>query len=155
MIYTLTLNPAMDKTVVIENFSPGGVNRIQSLRVDVGGKGINVSKCLKSLGCESTAAAFWGGTVGQRGIDFLRENGIGSLAVTVSEDTRTNLKIIDPVRHENTDISLIHCRHRHGRLLTAVLYVHKERRGEAGSSYESRVSVEHIYGGESVHRKRP
>ena len=105
MIFTLTLNPAMDKTVVIENLTPGGVNRIKSLRVDVGGKGINVSKCLKSLGCESTAAAFWGGTAGQRGIDFLRENGIGSLAVTVPEDTRTNLKIIDPVRHENTDIN--------------------------------------------------
>ena len=105
MIFTLTLNPAMDKTVVIENFSPGGVNRIQSLRVDVGGKGINVSKCLKSLGCESTAAAFWGGAAGQRGIDFLCENGIGSLAVTVPEDTRTNLKIIDPIRHENTDIN--------------------------------------------------
>jgi len=105
LIYTLTLNPAMDKTVVIENFTPGAVNRIKSLRVDVGGKGINVSKCLKSLGCETTAAAFWGGAAGQRGIDFLRENGIGSLAVTVSEDTRTNLKIIDPVRHENTDIN--------------------------------------------------
>ena len=105
MIFTLTLNPAMDKTVVIENFASGSVNRIKSLRVDVGGKGINVSKCLKSLGCESTAAAFWGGTAGQRGIDFLRENGIHSLAVTVAEDTRTNLKIIDPVRCENTDIN--------------------------------------------------
>lgn len=105
MIYTLTLNPAMDKTVVIENFTSGGVNRIQSLRLDVGGKGINVSKCLKNLGCETTAAAFWGGAAGQRGIDFLHENGIGSLAVTVPEDTRTNLKIIDPARHENTDIN--------------------------------------------------
>ncbi len=105
MIYTLTLNPAMDKTVVIDNLTPGGVNRIGSMRIDVGGKGINVSKCLKSLGCESTAVAFWGGTAGQRGIDFLRENGIGSLAVTVPEDTRTNLKIIDPIRHENTDIN--------------------------------------------------
>ena len=105
MIFTLTLNPAMDKTVVIENFTPGAVNRIHSLRVDVGGKGINVSKCLKSLGCKTTAAAFWGGTTGQRGIDFLHENGIGSLAVTVAEDTRTNLKIIDPARHENTDIN--------------------------------------------------
>ena len=105
MIYTLTLNPAMDKTVVIENLTTGGVNRIKSLRVDVGGKGINVSKCLKSLGCDSTAAAFWGGTAGQRGIDFLRENSIGALSVQVAEDTRTNLKIIDPVRHENTDIN--------------------------------------------------
>lgn len=105
MIYTLTLNPAMDKTVVIHDLTPGGVNRIQSLRVDVGGKGINVSKCLKSLGCDSVAAAFWGGTTGRRGIDFLEENGIGSLAVQVEGDTRTNLKIIDPTRHENTDIN--------------------------------------------------
>lgn len=105
MIFTLTLNPAMDKTVVIENLTPGGVNRIRSLRVDVGGKGINVSKCLKALGCGSTAAAFWGGTAGQRGVDFLREQGIGSLTVAVSEDTRTNLKIIDPIRKENTDIN--------------------------------------------------
>lgn len=105
MIFTLTLNPAMDKTVVIENLVPGGVNRIKSLRVDVGGKGINVSKCLKALGCQSTAAAFWGGTAGQRGMDFLAEQGIGSLAVTVPEDTRTNLKIIDPIKKENTDIN--------------------------------------------------
>ena len=69
MIFTLTLNPAMDKTVVIDNLTPGGVNRIQSLRVDVGGKGINVSKCLKALGCQSIAAAFWGGAAGKRGVD--------------------------------------------------------------------------------------
>lgn len=105
MIFTLTLNPAMDKTVVIDNLTPGGVNRIQSLRVDVGGKGINVSKCLKALGCQSIAAAFWGGAAGKRGVDFLNENGIGSLAVMVSEDIRTNLKIIDPIRRENTDIN--------------------------------------------------
>lgn len=105
MIFTLTLNPAMDKTVAIENFAPGAVNRIKTVRVDVGGKGINVSKCLKSLGCETTAAAFWGGAAGQRGIEFLQENGIGALTVQVAEDTRTNLKIVDPARHENTDIN--------------------------------------------------
>lgn len=105
MIYTVTLNPAIDKTVVVENLTPGGVNRIRSIRADVGGKGINVSKCLKTLGCPSTAAAFWGGTAGQRGMDFLAEQGIGSLPVAVAGDTRTNLKIIDPVRGENTDIN--------------------------------------------------
>lgn len=105
MIFTLTLNPALDKTVTIDHFTPGIVNRIQSVRVDVGGKGINVSKCLKRLGCRSTAAAFWGGAAGQIGMSFLEENGIDSLSVMVSGDTRTNLKIIDPVWHENTDIN--------------------------------------------------
>ncbi len=105
MIYTLTLNPAIDKTVVIPSFSPNTVNRIRDVRTDVGGKGINVSKCLSGLGCKSTAAAFWGGDAGDRGIRFLEECGIDSLAVRISGQTRTNLKIVDPERKQNTDIN--------------------------------------------------
>ena len=78
MIITVTLNPAIDKTVTISNFTAGEVNRIETLRSDVGGKGINVFKCLKELGCESTAAAFWGGEAGRSGEAQLRESGVES-----------------------------------------------------------------------------
>ncbi|MBR6748755.1 MAG: 1-phosphofructokinase [Clostridia bacterium] len=105
MIYTLTLNPAIDKTVTIESFETGTVNRIRTVRTDIGGKGINVSKCLMQLGCKSTAAAFWGGTTGMRGVKFLEQQGIGVLTVQVDEDTRTNLKVIDPTLGKNTDIN--------------------------------------------------
>ena len=50
MIYTLTPNPALDKSYIIESFEAGKVNRVLSLRRDPGGKGINVSKTIRSLG---------------------------------------------------------------------------------------------------------
>lgn len=105
MIITVTLNPAIDKTVTISNFTAGEVNRIETLRSDVGGKGINVFKCLKELGCESTAAAFWGGEAGRSGEAQLRESGVESLPVFIGGTTRTNMKIIDPEQGTNTDIN--------------------------------------------------
>ena len=42
-IATITLNPAIDQTVAIPNFSAGSVNRVQDFRCDAGGKGVNVA----------------------------------------------------------------------------------------------------------------
>ena len=98
MIYTVTLNPAIDKTVVIENFCPVAVNRIGMLREDTGGKGINVSKCLKNLGADSTASVILAGDAGKRLEKMLGEMGIPSLAVWAEGESRTNLKIVDPAK---------------------------------------------------------
>ena len=105
MIYTVTLNPAIDKTAVIENFCPGAVNRIGMLREDAGGKGINVSKCLKNLGADSTASVILAGDAGKRLEKMLGEMGIPSLAVWAEGESRTNLKIVDLAKRENTDIN--------------------------------------------------
>lgn len=105
MIYTVTLNPAIDKTVVIENFSAGAVNRVASVREDPGGKGINVSKCLNNLGAASVAAVILAGSAGDRLEGMLRAEGIPVLQVRAEGQSRTNLKIIDPVKKENTDIN--------------------------------------------------
>ena len=105
MIYTVTLNPALDKTAVLPDFIPGQVNRIQSVRVDAGGKGINVSKCLKALGEDSLAVLLVAGQAGQQLIELLAQERIATLPVWVEGETRTNLKLIDPVRGENTDIN--------------------------------------------------
>ena len=105
MIYTVTLNPAIDKTVIIENFSAGSVNRVAAVREDPGGKGINVSKCLKNLGLESTAAMILAGDTGRRLEAMLERLQIPVLSVWTQGENRTNLKIIDPERKENTDIN--------------------------------------------------
>ena len=71
MIYTVTVNPALDKTVTIPDFTPGGVNRVQSLRTDAGGKGINVSNYIVVLGGDSFDLKVFGprGGVGSQPVD--------------------------------------------------------------------------------------
>lgn len=105
MIYTVTLNPAIDKTVVIENLHVGGVNRVASVRTDAGGKGINVSKCLKNLGESSVAVMILAGQTGKRLSTMLENMKIPMLRIHTEGENRTNLKIIDPVKKENTDIN--------------------------------------------------
>ena len=105
MIYTVTLNPAIDKTAVIENFRAGSVNRVGTLREDPGGKGINVSKCLQKLGEVSTAAMILAGSTGRHLEAMMECLQIPVLAAWTQGENRTNLKIIDPVKKENTDIN--------------------------------------------------
>ena len=105
MIYTVTLNPALDKTVQIPSFRLGEVNRISAMRTDPGGKGINVSKVLRELGEPSVAAALLGGAAGQKIESALRALGIEGMYLFTGHETRTNLKIVDPTLHTNTDVN--------------------------------------------------
>lgn len=106
MIYTVTLNPAIDKTVEIPGFVAGKVNRVASVREDAGGKGINVSKCLRALGVESVAAVVLAGDGGDRLEVLLQQEKMNILRAEIPEgETRTNLKVVDPESGENTDIN--------------------------------------------------
>lgn len=105
MIYTVTLNPALDKTATVENLRLDSVNRISELRVDPGGKGINVSKVVRELGAKTVAIALLGGHTGTMLRNMLVELGIECKVLEVEGETRTNLKIKDPALKTNTDIN--------------------------------------------------
>ncbi len=105
MIITVTLNPAVDKTGVVETFQPGAVNRLKSVRMDPGGKGINVSKTLNMLGQKSRAVGILGGNTGAWIEAALHTAGIDTDFVMVEHPTRTNLKLIDCVSGGTTDIN--------------------------------------------------
>lgn len=105
MIYTVTLNPALDKTVEIPSLTVDAVNRIKSVRTDPGGKGINVSKVIRELGGESIAVGILGGNTGRSIRAALEAMGIKTGFRFSEGETRTNLKVIDPANHTNTDIN--------------------------------------------------
>ncbi len=95
MIVTVTMNPAIDKTVDIERLEHGGLNRISHVEMDAGGKGINVSKTIKSLGGSSLATGFLGGKAGEMIEGVLKEWQIPTDFVYVEGETRTNLKVVE------------------------------------------------------------
>ncbi len=105
MIYTVTLNPALDKTVQAPGFKIDAVTRITDLRCDPGGKGINVSKVLAELGTYSKALALLAGNTGHAIQTQLAADGIDCMPCIVEGETRTNLKVIDPVAQTHTDIN--------------------------------------------------
>ena len=94
MIYTLTLNPAVDRELTVQAVAFDAVLRASEARVDFGGKGFNVSRLLKSLGASSTAVGFLGGRSGELLQAGLRELGIGTDFVAVPGETRTNISIV-------------------------------------------------------------
>ncbi len=93
MIYTVTLNPAIDYVVRLERVEPGAVNRMESSDTFAGGKGINVSRILKRLGYASTATGFVGGFTGEFIKKSLETEEIGTQFVQVDQETRINVKL--------------------------------------------------------------
>lgn len=105
MIITVTLNPALDKTVTIPGFAVNTVNRVHEFRLDPGGKGINVSKSVQNLGGDTMCLGVLGGSTGNYIQMALNQMNLPNDMVITDEPTRTNIKIVDPVLKTNTDIN--------------------------------------------------
>lgn len=94
MIFTLTLNPAVDRELTVDSIEFDTVLRASEWRVDCGGKGFNVARMLKSLGVSSTALGFAAGKAGELLADKLQQLGIDTDFVWVEGETRTNVSIV-------------------------------------------------------------
>ncbi len=94
MIYTVTLNPAVDRELSVPAIEFDSVLRATAWRVDFGGKGFNVSRMLMSLGTPNMALGFAGGRSGELLRDGLEDLGIKTEFVWVEGETRTNVSIV-------------------------------------------------------------
>ena len=105
MITTVTLNPAIDKTIILDRLKHGEVNRLQKVREDIGGKGINVSKILASLGEANQAIGFWGRKNQAAVEQLLKNQNFKTLSIYVEEATRTNTKVVELETQITTDLN--------------------------------------------------
>ncbi len=93
---TLTLNPALDRTMYFEKpFRVGELNRCFDTVTTLGSKGINVSRFLKIFGVNALAYGFSGGDTGVTMENMLRDEGVDFSFVKTEAPTRMNIKMID------------------------------------------------------------
>ena len=94
MIFTVTLNPAVDRELTVADIVFDTVLRASEWRVDCGGKGFNVARMLSSLGTPSVALGFAAGKSGELLQGMLEGLGIDTEFVWVEGETRTNVSIV-------------------------------------------------------------
>lgn len=93
MIYTITLNPAVDRQLLVDEIEFNHVLRTNEVKIDVGGKGFNVSRMLNALDATSIALGFIAGHNGNLLNDGLHALGIETHFISVTGETRTNISI--------------------------------------------------------------
>lgn len=95
MIYTITFNPALDYVIKAQDFKAGKINKSQKEYIYPGGKGINVSIVLKTLGQETTAMGFISGFVGKEIEKLVQRYDVQTDFIKIeNNNSRINVKIL-------------------------------------------------------------
>jgi len=98
MIVSVALNPALDRVCICDDYSINGVNRVKLLNVTAGGKALNVSRVVKSLGRDICVIGVIGGPTGQQIDKLLTDEGINRDFVVANKESRICTTIIDNLR---------------------------------------------------------
>lgn len=102
MIYTITLNPALDHFLDVHDLRVDDANRVQGECLYAGGKGIDVSRAIRQLGGDSMALGFIGGHTGQVMIELLKAEGVTCYFTSIAQDTRRNIIVTTARRRTQT-----------------------------------------------------
>jgi 6-phosphofructokinase 2 len=105
MIYTITLNPALDRNIWIDTIRYNDSNRIRKEERFAAGKGIDVSRVLTSFGIRNKALGLVGGFDGEELEGRLLNEGISCDFTRIADDTRTNIVIYDVEKESQTIFS--------------------------------------------------
>ena len=95
MIVVVDLNPSLDRTLTVARLEPATVNRAHTVRLDPGGKGLNVGRALSGWGLPVFALALLGGGTGSTVARLLDEEEVPCEPVRIEGETRSNITILD------------------------------------------------------------
>lgn len=104
-IATVSLNSAIDQTVTVPRFTVDAVNRVDEARVDAGGKGVNVASFLAHFGHAVAVTGLLGRDNDALFTRHFAEVGVIDACLRCEGSTRTNVKIVDPVLKQVTDLN--------------------------------------------------
>jgi 1-phosphofructokinase len=104
-VVTLTLNPAIDETITVPGFAAGAVNRVERVRQDPGGKGVNVASALADAGHRVAVTGFLGRDNAVPFETLFAAKGIDDHFVRIAGQTRVGIKIVDPIQQQTTDLN--------------------------------------------------
>lgn len=103
-IHTVTFNPAIDETIMLDRLIPGEVHRARAVRQNAGGKGVNVASCLADWGADVVVHGLLGSENAAPFAALFAAKGITDRFIRVAGSTRVNLKLVDDAG--TTDINL-------------------------------------------------
>ncbi len=96
VILTLTANPSLDRTFMVEHVERGRIMRAGAAQVDAGGKGVNVSRVLARNGYQTRAVLPSGGPEGAQLEALLAGEHVGLLPVRIRGAVRANVSLSEP-----------------------------------------------------------
>jgi 1-phosphofructokinase len=104
-IVTVTLNASIDQTASVPNFTAGEVNRVAWEQSDAGGKGVNVASFLADFGHAIAVTGLLGADNLELFLRLFAEKRLADRFVRVPGYTRVNVKVVDELRNQVTDIN--------------------------------------------------
>jgi len=104
VLTVLCLNAGIDRTYALDDFAAGGYYHPQRVRVNAGGKGINVARIAQRLGVETIVSGFAGGSGGAFIVKNLRSDGVLTDFVPIEEEPRVCINIVNRRAKQQTRV---------------------------------------------------
>ncbi len=105
-VLTVTLNPALDISLSVDQLIPDRKLRADGSRREAGGGGVNVARVLHRLDVPCVSLVVTGGAVGAELVARMRSEGLEVVDVPIGSDTRESFAVTESLTNRQYRISV-------------------------------------------------